>query len=208
MTQEETFSLLIPRYLRGELSEAETAEFEAYLGENPDFQADIEFQRNLMAARPEQNDASSLEFGWARLSRSIDDLEAESPEALKLETRPLNKSGFPAMWKVAALVLACTSIGQAFYITNSQTKQQYQLASEDAAQGVTLQLSFGDDVNVKDVSDVLVRHDSQIIAGPSKLGIYTLSFSDNEACSSMISTLISEGHLVDSYTSCTTDSKG
>lgn len=207
MTQKEKFSLLTPRYLRGELSEAETAEFEAYLNEHPDFQADIEFQRNLMAARPDQDDAS-LEFGWARLSRSIDNLEAESTEALKPETHPANKSRLPAMWKVAALVLACTSIGQALYITNSRTEPQYQLASEAETPGVTLQLSFGADVNIKDVSDFLVRHDSQIIAGPSKLGIYTLSFSDNATCSSMISTLILEGHLVDSYTACTTHSKG
>ncbi len=49
MTQEETYSLLMPRFLRGELSAIEMAEFEAYLNENPEFQADIEFQRNLMA---------------------------------------------------------------------------------------------------------------------------------------------------------------
>ena len=55
MTHEQTYSLLIPRYLRGELSADERAEFESYRDENPDFQTDIEFQRNLMAARPDDN---------------------------------------------------------------------------------------------------------------------------------------------------------
>lgn len=208
MTQEETFSLLTPRYLRGELSEAETAEFEAYLNENPDFQADINFQRNLMAARPDKGDASDLEFGWARLSRSIDNLDTESSVAVSSKRKHKNIAIFPTMWKAAALVLACTSIGQALYITNSQTDQHYQLASEAEAPGVTLQISFETDVNVKDVSEFLVSHKSQIISGPSKLGIYTLSFSDNEACSSMISTLTLKENLVDSYTSCSTNPEG
>lgn len=208
MTQEETFSLLTPRYLRGELSEAETAEFEAYLNGNPDFQADINFQRNLMAARPDKGDASDLEFGWARLSRSIDNLDTESSVAVSSKRKPKNTAIFPAMWKAAALVLACTSIGQALYITNSQTEQHYQLASEAEAPGVTLQISFETDVNVKDVSEFLVSHKSQIISGPSKLGIYTLSFSDNEACSSMISTLTLKENLVDTYTSCSTNPEG
>ena len=208
MTQEETYSLLTPRYLRGELSAAETAEFEAYLNENPDFQADIELQRNLMAARPDELGASGLEFGWARLSRSIDDLEAQNTQALNAETTPKNTATFGGMWKIAAVALACISIGQAFYITSSDSPRQYQLASETDAPGVSLQLSFKSDVNFTDVSDLLINHNSQIISGPSKLGIYTVSFPDKDNCLSMISKLIAEESLVDSYTSCSTNSKG
>jgi len=207
MTQEETFSLLTPRYLRGELSAVERAEFETYLNENPDFQADIEFQRNLMAAKADEPDPSEFEFGWAKLSRSIDNLEPQNTAALNVETEPKNTSVFGGMWKVAALALACISIGQAFYITNSETPSQYQFASETDAPGVSLQLSFKSDVNFTAVSDLLVNHKSQIISGPSKLGIYTLSFPDKENCLSMISTLIAEESLVDSYTSCSTISE-
>jgi len=53
----------------GELSADERAEFESYRDENPDIQTDIEFQRNLMAARPDDNTPIDLEFGWAKLSR-------------------------------------------------------------------------------------------------------------------------------------------
>ena len=48
MTQEEIFSLLILRYLRGELLTVETSEFETFLHKNPEFQAEIEHQRQLM----------------------------------------------------------------------------------------------------------------------------------------------------------------
>ena len=40
MTDEQRYSLLVPRYLRGELSPDETSEFESYVDENPDFQAE------------------------------------------------------------------------------------------------------------------------------------------------------------------------
>ena len=208
MTQEETFSLLIPRYLRGDLSAVEGVEFENYLKENPNFQADIEFQRNIMAARADEPDPSELEFGWARLSRSIDNLESQNTIALNTETKPQNISAFGAMRKIAAVALACISIGQAFFIANSKTPKQYQLASETEAPGVSLQLSFKSGVNLTDVSDLLVNHNSQIISGPSKLGIYTVSFPDKENCSSMISTLNLEESIVATYTSCTASSKG
>ena len=204
MTQEETFSLLVPRYLREELSAAEKTDFESYLGENPHFQAEIDLQRNIMAARPEAIVPADLEFGWARLSRSIDNLETENSARIDSEDMSKNTSLFRGMWQVAALVLACISIGQAFFIAKSQAPENYQLASESEAPGITLQLSFSSEVNTTEMSDFLIIHNAQIITGPSKLGIYTLSFSDKEDCKSAISSLISKDSFVDTYTSCTT----
>ncbi|MEP6344165.1 MAG: hypothetical protein ABJ275_12700 [Maricaulaceae bacterium] len=207
MTREETFSLLVPRYLRGELSPEQTVEFEAYLSENPDFQADIEFQRNLMTAREDAPEAPAQEFGWARLSRSIDNLETQTSEVSTSEAKPKSASMFGGMWKVAAIALACVSIGQAFYITNYDAPKQYQLASEKEAPGVSLQLSFKASVSFTQLSDLLAQHNSQIISGPSTLGIYTLSFADKEDCLSMISALTSKESLVDTYTSCAANSQ-
>ncbi len=207
MTQEETYSLLAPRYLRGELSAVETAEFEAYLNENPEFQADIEFQRNLMAARPDDLDTSGLEFGWARLSRSIDSLESENTADLKAESKLPTPARFQSFWKVAALALACFSIGQAVYITNSQTEKHYQLASEEDAAAITLQVGFEADLSLNEISRFLVDHDSQIISGPGNLGIYTLSFSDIEKCQFAINALISKEQFVETYTSCHASTK-
>ncbi len=204
MTHEETFSLLIPRYLRGELSADETAEFESYVDENPDAQADIEFQRNLMAARADNTGDQGLEFGWARLSRSIDETPRVSPEPIA----PSKSSPrFGNMWKIAAAVLACFSIGQALYITNSGT-QAYELASEKQASGTSLQVGFESNLSLNEISRFLVEHESQIIAGPGNLGIYTLSFSDMEMCESAINALISKEQFVETYTSCRENTKG
>jgi len=212
MTRDETFSLLVPSYLRGELSGTEKTEFESYMDENPDFKTEIEFQRNLMGARPDDSADTRLEFGWAKLSRSIDSLEEENAVSEDVRAKP-QKGRLHGMWKVAAVMLACLSFGQALYITNSggsnsETSENYQLASEKNASGVTLQMGFVSDANFEQISSFLVNHEAQITSGPSKLGIYTLSFSDKESCESAISTLISKEKFVDTHTSCNANSEG
>lgn len=205
MTNEQTYSLLVPRYLRGELSPDEKADFESYMNDNPDLQADIEFQRNLIAARPDDNTPAGMEFGWAQLSRSIDALEAEKAPSQEIMT-PESMPRFGNMWKIAAAVLACLSIGQMLYITNFET-QKYELASEKSAPGITLQIGFEPDLTLNEISRFLVDHDSQIISGPGNLGIYTLLFSDNKDCESAINTITSKEQFVETYTSCQTSSK-
>lgn len=206
MTDEQRYSLLVPRYLRGELSPDETSEFESYVDENPDFQADIEFQRNLIEARLDDNTPADMEFGWAKLSRSIDALETETAPLQEKAATPQTVFPVRNMWKIAATVLACLSIGQALYITNSEPPK-YQLAIPKTAPGITLQVGFESGLSVNDLSRFLVNHESQIISGPGNLGIYTLSFSDIEHCESAISTLKSRERFVETYTSCQTDSE-
>ena len=206
MTHEETFSLLVPRYLRGELSPTDKAEFESYMAENPDFQADIEFQRNLMSARSDDLADAGFEFGWARLSRSIDALDSETLRPLQAETLPKTASGFRGLWKIAAVALACLSAGQALYIINSAPSEHLQLASEKDAFGTMLQVSFLPDTKAATISNFLIDHHAEVIGGPGKLGIYTLSFSDNKNCANAINTLNSEEQFVETYTSCSTNS--
>jgi len=205
MADEQTYSLLVPRYLRGELSVDEAEVFESYVDENPDFQAEIQFQRNLMAARPEENTPVGLEFGWAKLSRSIDALETEESLSHKVIDTP-QKARFGNMWKIAAAVLACLSVGQAIYITSSETPG-YGLASEPNTPGISLQVGFESDLSLNEISRFLVEHESQIIAGPGNLGIYTLSFSDMENCESAIKALTLKEQFVETYTSCHTSPK-
>ena len=206
MTDEQRYSLLVPRYIRGELSPDETSEFESYVDENPDFQADIEFKRNLIAARLDDNEPADMEFGWAKLSRSIDALEAKNIPLQDTTATPHNIFHVGNMWKIAATALACLSIGQALYITNSDTSK-YEFASEKTKSGITLQIGFESGLSVNELSRFLVDHESQIISGPGNLGIYTLSFSDIKNCETAISTLKSKEQFVETYTSCQADSK-
>lgn len=204
MTREETFSLLVLPFLRGELTPSEKAEFESYLAENPSFETEVEFQRNLMAARPESAGETRTEFGWARLSRDIDTLESNNILAEAENPKRSDSSRIGGFWRVAAVCLACLSLGQAAFITSSKTSENYQLASENVNSGITLQIGFLADTELSDISGFLIEHDSQIISGPSKLGIYTLSFSNRETCETAIEAVKLEGQFVDTYTNCIT----
>ncbi len=204
MTRKDRFSLLVPRYLRGDLTEVEKVDFEAFLKENPDFQADIDFQRNLMSARSDNNEMAEDEFGWARLSRSIDSFEAEKLEPQNPMAKPKKRRESPVFWRVAAIVLACVSVGQMLYMTNSKTTENYQLASENVTIGTTLQIGFAPDTDFSEISDFLVNHEAKIISGPSKLGILTLSFSDKENCDAAVKALLLKEQFVETNTSCNT----
>jgi len=206
MTRKDTFSLLVPRYLRGDLTVAEKAEFQSYLEENPDFQSDIDFQSNLMSARSNDSDISGAEFGWARLSRSIDSLEANKQPELDNIAAQEKTPRISGLWRIAAVALACLSIGQMLYITNSGTTDSYQLASENVTSGTTLQIGFAADIDSHAISNFLLAHEAQITSGPSKLGIYTLSFSSEKNCDAAVENLILEEQFVETYTSCNTHS--
>jgi len=203
MTRKETVSLLILPYLRGELADSEKAEFERYLAENPDFQSEIDFQSQIMAARP-SHEETGLEFGWARLSRDIDNLDqtANLPAQSPAETtRMPNTRG---LWRVAAVCLACISLGQAVYISTSDSDQKYQLASENVTTGTTLQIGFSGDTKLSAVSEFLLSQNAEISSGPSKLGIYTLTFPTREACDIAVENMKRDNQFVETYTNCST----
>lgn len=206
MTRKDTFSLLVPRYLRGELTVAEKAEFQSYLEEHPDFQSDIDFQRNLMSARGNDSEMGGAEFGWARLSRSIDSLVSDNQSEHNKIAAPEKTPRMSGLWRIAAVTLACLSIGQILYITNSGTTDSYQLASENVTSGTTLQVGFAPDIHFHTISKFLLEHEAQITSGPSKLGIYTVSFSSEKNCDTAVETLISKEKFVETYTSCNTNS--
>jgi len=77
---EDKISLMIPAYLRGELSEAERLEVETSAAENPAIAADIEFQKNLKdALKPDEAAFKPGELDWARLSKSMEQ-EGQVPD--------------------------------------------------------------------------------------------------------------------------------
>ena len=209
MTQEEKFSLLIPRFLNKDLSAIELEEFETYLSQNPNFAAEITFEENLMFSAPDlSGEERGMEFGWARLSRAIDGLETEATpkqEPLRAEINKLDENKakqFSGYWKVAAVLLACLTIGQSVYISNFKTAPEYLLASDKLNIGTTIQIEISKDANFGKTSALLAQHKAQIISGPGKLGIYTLSFSDMKSCQSAMKAFNLEEQFVDTHTSC------
>jgi len=119
MTQyNDEISLMIPAYLRGELSPADAAKVEAAAAVDPAVKADLNFQKTLRSTlQSDHPSTASSELDWARLSKRLDSLEAESgakdailPDVATVANDvPENRSRF---WMYATAALALLVVGQ------------------------------------------------------------------------------------------------
>ena len=127
MIKRDELSLLIPAFLRGELTAREQKEIESLAETDEAFAADIEFQKAIVEAFDSGAEKpQDTEFGWARLSRAIDEA---SPNTLPT---PANDRAPRKFWQYAAALLAATTVTQGVILMNSQstdTEPQYVMAS-------------------------------------------------------------------------------
>jgi len=88
MSFNDKISLMIPAYLRGELSEEDRQQVEKLAAENPDIAADIEFQRNIkLALSKDENTYEPGDLGWAKLSKAMQSVSGviiDGPSSLGL----------------------------------------------------------------------------------------------------------------------------
>ena len=168
---EDKISLLIPAFLRGELSESEQQEVELHALNNPNIAAEIEFQKNLkMALKHNQDNYEPGELGWAKLSKAMETTDIASPKEMKA---PASKVKF---WKYAAAILAVASIGQAGILgtiaAKSNQNAQYSYASETLTKNHIVKLGFNPEVNEDTITITLQSNNASIVSGPSSLGLY------------------------------------
>jgi anti-sigma factor RsiW len=198
---EDKISLMIPAYLRGELSDAERKEVESLAAKNPDIAADIEFQKSLkIAIKSDQDSFEPGDLGWAKLSKAI----SESTTSPSLE--PQMTANRPRFWKYSAVVLAVAAIGQAGILSSLAVKDnsnsQYVTASEAPASLYTLKAGFNSDVTAKQLTETLQSLDAKIISGPSSLGLYDLEFETSAACALAVQSFETLPSVIATATSC------
>ena len=178
-------SLLIPAYLRGELSADDAKRVEHMAQENPEIQADLDFQRQLRTTlQSGRSTQPADDLGWARLSKAMDADAAVTlppvPNAAN-DVRP-QRSKF---WMGATAALALLAVGQFGIIAKSQSqdkdKAKYTLVSDSTA-GTQAQIAPLAEMRVSDLSDALKSVDGQIVSGPSALGLYVIKFESKDAC--------------------------
>jgi len=194
---EDKISLMIPAYLRGELSEADRQEIENLAAQNPEIAADIEFQKNLKSALTEDENAYEPgDLGWAKLSKAM---KQSDDMSRKNETQP-------KFWRYAAAILAVAAIGQAGVLGSLAFDKghdaQYVTASEASKTAYTAKVGFNVEIQVNQLTQALQSVDGNIIAGPSSLGLYHLQFKSESACLAAIDTLQANTVLVDTVSSC------
>lgn len=194
---EDEISMMIPAYLRGELSDSARKEIEGLAAKNPEIAADIEFQKNLKSALTQDDNAYEPgDLGWARLSKAI-----ESSEEAKTET-----TSEPKFWRYAAAILAVAAIGQAGVLGSIGFKKeqsaQYVTVSETSNAADTFKLGLDEQLTVSQLTEALQSTEGRIISGPSSLGLYEVQFESESACLTAIETFQKRTDLVDTVSAC------
>lgn len=205
MIDRNDLSLKIPAFLRGDTSAEDTAKIEALAARDADFAADIGFQKALGQSLKEADAPdSSLEFGWARLSRAIDAQDAPlaqiRPEGQAQE--PANDRTPSRLWQYAAGLLACVVIAQSLFNgPGSQPDDQYVMAGQSDA-GYGMVVTLDDTAATKALTSFLHSHGGVVTTGPNALGQYHILFADREACE-IASAQLSQGNgLFETYSAC------
>lgn len=196
---EDSVSLEIPAYLRGELSPEDMSRIEELAKNNEHIAADIEFQRMLMDAVKDDAGVTPVsEFEWARLSKAMnsDMLGHDTQETRQIAANDhdssyaansgpvpaANRSGF---WKIAAAALAVVALGQAGVMASKFSAQydaaRYVTVSEEG-NSMYIDLAFAKTAVQTDVTQLLQDVDGVFVSGPSALGLYKVKFKSKDAC--------------------------
>lgn len=195
---EDETSLMIPAYLRGDLSDAESLELENLAAKNPAIAADIEFQKNLKAAlKPDEAAFEPGDLGWAKLSKAMEQESGDHVQTVQQK---------PQFWRYAAAILAVAAIGQAGVLGSIAFKgddnAQYQTVSERPVQSFRAKLGFNPNVTESALREALLSHEASIVAGPSSLGLYEIQFSSESSCVLAMKALGERKDIVDTLSNC------
>lgn len=197
MTEDDSIEHLLPDYVNGLLSEEEARRVEAAAGADADVAAQIAFYRRVKAAeKTDAQDGPPDALGWARLSRAIDEeARAAAPSPSRAVISPL--------WRYAAAVLAVVALGQFVMLAApggpGPEEARYVTASDpQALDGYILKVAFAADARQADITALLQSVDGEIAGGPSALGLFLVSFEDEESETAALEAFENNPELVES----------
>lgn len=174
--EHDEMALLVPAYLRNELTAAERIDFERYRAENPTFEEEIAFQKAIKDAVGEDNSQGQVdELGWARLSSQM---KKERATAMPAKARP-------NYWRVAAASLSILVVAQAALIGGQYLgapEDRYTPVTQVAAQSPTMKVGFQPAATEFALRALLQSVKGDIVSGPSALGFYEVAFSQASDC--------------------------
>jgi anti-sigma-K factor RskA len=200
-TIEDKIALMIPAYLRGELSEEERQEIETLAEKNPEVAADIAFQRNIKAAlAKDENAFEPGDLGWAKLSKAMQESDIS-------EARANMSTSEPKFWRYAAAILAVAAVGQAGLLSafaiNKKDDVQYVTASESSdVNAYSTRVAFGSEVKMSELTQALQSVNGVIVKGPSSLGLYQVQFETKTACEAAVANAQLWSEIVETVSNC------
>jgi anti-sigma factor RsiW len=164
----EDLAALLPWYLNGTLDEAERARVEGWLRAAPERDAELAMWRAVQAdARIALPVPAFDEVGWRRLRTQLPGVRRNS-------------------WlKVAAAASVLLIAGlQTAILVRDDAGVHRPLSETPLADHWQLRVRFADSATLAEIGAMLERHDAQVVAGPSALGLYTLAIPKHLAPSS------------------------
>ncbi|MAM63007.1 zf-HC2 domain-containing protein [Maritimibacter sp. UBA3975] len=160
----EDIEALLPFYANGTLSDAERAEVEAALAEDPSLDLELSVLRAMRENLQSEEPGSPGEFGLARLMREVDREARAQPRA--------PARGIPVrFWQVAAALALVALVAQSLFLFDSRAPD-YRLAGEADGQIV---VAFDPEATEADIRALLNGLGLEIVGGPSALGLYELA---------------------------------
>ncbi len=163
---------LLPFYANGSLSSEEKTSVEHGLKHNPELAEELEFLTRLRTQMQETpQEKSPGELGWKRLEKMIRVEKQKSDWFSQLAARVSDQDN--KAWRAVALAACLLLMVQTVHVW--QSPQQDLTAASSSVEGAAITIMFAPNASEKDIRELLVTLDLQIVEGPSALGVYQLS---------------------------------
>jgi len=179
MTPEEISELLLA-YSKGRLDEAGMANVQRAVADSDDIAAELALYEGLARAGAVEDytDSAPGEMGWARLAKSIDEYETTA----QLPVAANDNSG--RFWRYATFALGFIVLGQVGFQfmgagQNSVNDKPFVPVTEPVA-AFASQVVFQPNASETVIRDLLLASNAQIVSGPSSIGIYEISFENED----------------------------
>lgn len=168
MTDRSDIEALLPFYANGTLSEAERAEVEAALRDDPALELELSSLRAMRDTLQAEETRSPGEFGLARLMRSVEE-EGRS--------RGSGRGLQPArLWRIAAVIAIAAFLAQSVFLLD-RGGPGYELAGDGAG---AVRVTFDPGATEAEIRAFLTELELEITGGPSALGLYDIMALDGE----------------------------
>ena len=183
---------LLPWYVTGTLKPDEQARIEQHLAGCAHCRQEIQFYRQLEAAKPESSTTQAWQPSAAHFSSIMDNID-ESEKSTQREQVKSKASQREAKWKswfkttpnplfwlvsletVALAALVVLVVGQPLLPSKTPVFETLSNASSAAKSNLPrLHVVFADDTTVKEIGELLQKQQAQLVSGPSAMGVYTL----------------------------------
>jgi len=188
---EDSLNELVLDYARGRASDDVRTAIESRLSEDQKLADQVAYLQGLhRAVSPLKQESPADELGWKRLSNAI--AAEQSPVAANDNSR---------VWKYAAAALAVVAALQTAFLVQPSPQaptETYVTASANDVDTPAVNVIFRPTAATEELTRVLNEVDGEIIAGPSAIGLYTVSFATETARDDAIAALEAETDLIES----------